>query len=92
MRQLVIVTTTILALSSTAALAGPAEGKACAAALPAPGQVMYAAVAPDIAPGKDVLSTMKAKVRSMVFGGKLSRSDAQANAPAVKACLEKLAG
>lgn len=87
-----VLTILLIALGSPAALAGKAEGQACAATLTQPGKQMYEVVAPHVAPGKDIADTIRAQIRPLVMGGKLSRTDAQGNAKAVKACLEKLAG
>jgi len=73
-----------------AALAGKAEGDACAAGLSAPSQKIYQAVAPDVTPTSDLRSLVKSKVRSMVIGGEIKRGDARANAEAAGPCLKAL--
>jgi hypothetical protein len=72
------------------ALAGPPEAEACRAGLSPEGQQMFDIVAPHVKAESKLDDLMRKHVRGMVMSGALSRTVAQANAPAVGKCLSHL--
>ena len=69
------------------AYAGQPEAEACSAHLAPQGQLMFRAVAEHVKPDSDIRSLMREHVRPLVMSGRISREDAQNNAPSVGKCL-----
>ena len=69
------------------AVAGPREAEACAARLAVPGQKMFHAIAGQVKGDSDIASLMRKNVRPMVMAGRISRAEAEQNAPSVAKCL-----
>ena len=80
----------LLASLPSPASAGQKEALACRAALAPVGQQMYDAVAPHVRADSALRDLMRKHVKELVLGGQIARADAQANAPAVGACLRML--
>lgn len=82
----------ILLLASVhqgSAMAGE-DATECRGALSPAGRLMFDAVAPHVQVGSDLPALMRSHVRPLVMRGTISRSQAQANARAVGACLRLL--
>ncbi len=77
-------------LAPTTALADQAAAESCAAALPAPAKLIYAAAAPDFAAAADPKGFVKSKVVALVQAGTIQRSEARSSAMAAGDCLKKL--
>ncbi|MFZ4071309.1 MAG: hypothetical protein ACOYJ6_14525 [Caulobacterales bacterium] len=90
--RILILTTAVLLLAvlPRPASAGEQEALACRAALKPVGQQMYDAVAPHVRADSKLRDLMRKHVKELVLGGRIARADAQANAPAVGACLRLL--
>lgn len=71
------------------AMAGEAATQ-CRSALSPAGRLMFDAVAPHVQVGSDLPTLMRSHLRPLVMRGAISRSQAQANARAVGACLRLL--
>jgi hypothetical protein len=69
------------------AAAGPREAEVCAARLTIPGQKMFHAIAGQVKGDSDIASLMTRIVRPMVMAGRISRAEAEQNAPSVARCL-----
>lgn len=78
-----------LPLSAVPSLADRAAADSCATHLPANSKLIYAASIGAVAPGVDLKEVVRAKTRSLVIGGKVVRSEAQAAAEAAGACLKR---
>lgn len=81
-----------LALTATpvTAVADADGARTCRVNLTAVGQQMFDVVAPHVRGDSDLPALLRTHVRPLVMSGALSRSEAQANAPAVGACLRLL--
>jgi len=77
-----------LSMSVVPAAADRAAADACAERLSAESKLIYAATIGAVAPGTDLREVVRSKTRSLVMGGKLSRSQAQPAAEAAGACLK----
>lgn len=77
----------VLPLSAVPSFADRTAADKCAASLPADSKLIYAASIGAVAPGVDLKEVVRAKTRSLVIGGKVSRGEAQAAAQAAGACL-----
>lgn len=80
----------LLTAIPNASFADADGARTCRATLTAAGQQMFDAVAPHVRGGVDLPALMRTHVRPLVMSGSLSRSQAQASAPAVGACLRLL--
>jgi len=72
------------------ALAAPKDAGTCAAGLNPKAREIYDNVAPGLKPGDDLRGAMTMRVMPLVMTAELTRSDAEAAAPAAAACLELL--
>lgn len=86
----VVIAVLVLTATPKVAFADADGARACRAKLTAVGKQMFDAVAPHVRGGADLPSLMRRHVRPLVMSGALSRSQAQANAPAVGVCLSLL--
>jgi hypothetical protein len=79
----------MLALSSTSSLADRAKADACAAGLSPDAKLIYSSVIGKMAPGVDLVASVKSQARSLVMAGKLERAQARSAAQSAGACLEQ---
>lgn len=78
-----------LPLSTAASLADRTAADSCAAKLPADSKLIYAASIGAVAPGADLKEVVRARTRSLVMDGKVSRGQAQTAAVAAGDCLKR---
>ena len=93
MYHLVTTTTAIvtiaLALSATPSQASRATADACAAKLSSDARLIYASTIGAVAPGVDMVETVRAKTRELAMSGKINRALAQPSAQAAGECLKQ---
>ena len=85
----VAVIAALLISHATPSLANRSAADACAAKLPANAKLVYAAAIGSVAPGVDLVETIRGKARSLVMAGKLDRAQAQSAGQAAGACLKQ---
>jgi hypothetical protein len=88
----VMISALALAAMPNAAFAKADEARTCRGALSVVGQRMFDVVSPHVRSDSNLADLLRTHVRPLVMSGALSRSEAQANAPAVGACLRLLQG
>ncbi len=91
--RLIVAAATALGLGAAApalAAADPAALKTCIDGLSPDARTIYTAVAPKVKPDSVIPDLLRATVRPMVMGGKLTSSAAKASAPAAGQCLAML--
>ncbi|MEY2758219.1 MAG: hypothetical protein RIR33_1997 [Pseudomonadota bacterium] len=86
---------TVIVLLAMAALPGNAvadaeKANACRTKLTPIGQKMFDATSPHVTRSSQLPELLRTHVSSLVLSGKISRSDAEANAQSVGACLRLL--
>jgi hypothetical protein len=79
----------VLGVHATPSFADRAAADACAARLPADAKLIYGAVIGSVAPGVNLVDTVKLKTRSLVMAGKIQQAEAQTAAQAAGACLKQ---
>jgi hypothetical protein len=79
----------MFALSSTSSLADRAKADACAAGLSPDAKLIYSSIIGKMAPGVDLVASVKSQARSLVMDGKLERAQAQSAAQSAGACLKQ---
>ncbi len=79
-----------LCLSATVAFADRPAADKCAAGLNTDGQTIYAAAAPQVAPGVDLRSVVKSATEGLVRAGTISMSNARPAAEAAGKCLSMI--
>ncbi|MDQ0510682.1 hypothetical protein [Ancylobacter amanitiformis] len=79
----------VMLAAGSAAYANRAAGDACAAALPADAQAIYAAAVGQVVAGADPRTVVMDVVKPMVMSGQISRSAARDNAEAAAPCLKQ---
>lgn len=78
-----------LAFSATPSQASRATADACAAKLSNDAKVIYASTIGAVAPGVDMVETVRAKTRELAMAGKINRAQAQPAAQAAGECLKQ---
>lgn len=85
----VAVVAALLMSHAAPSFANRSTADACAAKLPADAKLVYAATIGSVAPGIDLVETIRGKARSLVMAGKLDRGQAQSAGQAAGACLKQ---
>jgi hypothetical protein len=83
------VAATALALSVAPSLANRSAADACAAKLSSDARIIYASTIGSVAPGVDMVETVRAKTRELAMSGKINRAQAQPSAQAAGECLRQ---
>jgi hypothetical protein len=81
--------TLALALSAAPSFANRSAADACAAKLSSDAKLIYASTIGAVAPGVDMVETVRAKTRELAMAGKINRSLAQPAAQAAGECLKQ---
>ncbi len=79
----------VLALSVAPSQANRAAADACAAKLTGDARLIYASTIGAVAPGVDMVETVRAKTRELAMSGKINRAEAQPSAQAAGSCLKQ---
>ena len=81
--------TIALALSAVPSQASRSAADACAAKLSSDARLIYASTISAVAPGVDMVETVRAKTRELAMAGKINRAQAQPSAQAAGECLKQ---
>jgi hypothetical protein len=83
------VAATMVALSVAPSFANRSAADACAAKLSGDAKLIYASTIGAVAPGVDMVETVRAKTRELAMAGKINRAQAQPAAQAAGECLKQ---